>query len=130
MEFIVDSAVLIRHNSGLRIAGHAKRVLREADRGDHIVFIPIIVAMEIMYLAEKHRINYSLKDLQALLKSTKNYQIVDLDLEILIIAEGLANYDLELHDRLIVATAVNAHLPLLTSDKNLRRLDLVKTIWA
>ncbi len=59
--------------------------------------------MEILYLSEKHRIPIDLGETLARTQASECYAVVDLNAEILKVAETIEFR--ELHDRLILATA-------------------------
>ena len=56
-----------------------------------------------------------------------NYEIVDLDLGIVETARTVQG--LELHDRLIVSTALSLNVPILTSDQIIRDSGQIDVIW-
>jgi PIN domain nuclease of toxin-antitoxin system len=92
------------------------------------IFIPIIALAEIMYICQRGRISLTFKDTLDKIEEYENFQIIALDLEILKIADRLSTY-LEMHDRLIVATAICFDVPLITKDEQIQKSKLVKTIW-
>ena len=56
-----------------------------------------------------------------------NYRIIDLDLDVVQTAKNIQG--LELHDRLIVSTALSFNVPILTSDQIIRDSGQVDVIW-
>jgi PIN domain nuclease of toxin-antitoxin system len=80
-----------------------------------------------MYLSERNRIPLDLIEFIRKIKISDNYKIIDLDAEIVIVAGNLNG--LELHDRLIVATAKYLNVPILTSDQMIRNSGFIKVIW-
>lgn len=56
-----------------------------------------------------------------------NFCITPLDLDILKVAANIGN--LEIHDRLIVATALYFDVPLITKDKQITESGIVTVIW-
>ena len=83
--------------------------------------------MEIMYLAEKNRILLNLSETINKIETNSIYSIVDFDTEILLKAEKIEFY--ELHDRLILATAMYFNIPIISSDKQFNELEMIELIW-
>ena len=61
------------------------------------------------------------------LEKTNNYIVVDLDLEIVNVASKISGMDL--HDRLIVATAKYLEVPIISNDKVIRNSGIIDIIW-
>ncbi len=128
MEYLADTVAIIRHLSGTgKIGKAAKEILKAADRGENIVYISIISLVEIMYLSEGHKIPVDFKTTHNKILKSENYQIIDLDMGIVEVAKGVK--DLELHDRLIVATAKYLKIPILTCDISIQDSDAIEAIW-
>ena len=128
MQFLADTVTIVRHFSD---SGHlglqAREAMEGADRKQNIIFISIVSMAEILYLSEKNRIRTNLTKAIEIISRTSNYQITDLNLEV--ITEAQVVRGLELHDRLIVSTARVLGIPLLTSDKMITESGLVEVIW-
>lgn len=92
------------------------------------MYVSVFSLAEILYLSEKNRIPISLHDVVGLMESLDNYQLVDLTPEIVIEAQNVPG--LELHDRLIVATARTLGVPLITSDQSIQDSRSVEIVWA
>lgn len=128
MELLADTVAIIRHFAKFgNIGVKAKEVLQNADNGEASIFISIISIVEVMYLFEVNKIPIGLADIQQCLEGFDNYKIVDLDFDIVTIAEKIKG--MELHDRLIVATARYLNVPILTSDEEIKNSVIVKVIW-
>lgn len=95
---------------------------------DGIIIIPILVLAEIMYISKKGRITISFQDTLNKIDESGNFDIVPLDTNILKIADKL-DIDLEMHDRLITATAVSFNAPLITKDRSIIDSKVCNTIW-
>ena len=129
MEYLADTVALVRHLAKIgKIGKQAKKLLKEADNGKSIIYISIISLVEIMYLAEKERIKIELEDVKKMLQETLNYKIIDLSIDIVNVAKKIKN--LELHDRLIMATAKYLGVPIITSDKEMSASKAVEVIWS
>ena len=82
--------------------------------------------MEIVYLIERGRINASFDDLMSVIELNSSFQIVPLNTELLKIAISLQG--LEIHDRLILATAIMTDSILVSKDMTIRSRD-VNVLW-
>ena len=115
-----------------RLSPRARQVFAETDAGQHQVFIPSIVMVEAVYLAERQRIETTtLAQLFTLAAvSPTNYQVVPLDLEV-IQALRVTDRTLvpELPDRIIVATALLRGVQLVTRDSEIATAGIVAVLW-
>ncbi len=73
--------------------------------------------MEVLYLVEKGRVNLSFHKRLLNLEESVNYEIVPFDTRLLKIAETIK--ELEVHDRLILATAILTGSLLVSNDKEM-----------
>jgi len=64
----------------------------------------------------------------AKIEALANFEIAALDLDVLKIAESI-DEPLEMHDKLIVATAIRYNAFLITRDEQIAKSKMVKTIW-
>ncbi len=106
----------------------AARVLRDADAGRATVLIPTIVAVELSILRDRGKRVPGVPELEALLAIQPAFEILSLDLQqarelslLAVLADPF--------DRLIVAAARSAEVPLLTADGDIRDSSLVDVIW-
>ncbi len=83
--------------------------------------------MEIMYLAEKNRIDIDLSETLKLIESSSKYAIIDLSPDILRAAETVKFS--ELHDRLVLATAKWLGVIVISSDSAFKKVEGIKVIW-
>lgn len=128
MEYLADTVAIIRHFSGIgNIGNEAKQILKSADRGENIIYISAISMVEIMYLAEANKIPVDFNSIKEHLIESANYRIIDLSLEI--VEEARKVKEFELHDRLIVATAIYLNIPILTCDQTILNSDSIAAIW-
>lgn len=128
IEFLADTIAIIRHFAKTgRIGLKAKNIFKGADKGEYLIYISVISIVEIMYLAESKRIPVNLEDVIKTIRNSDNYYIVDISVGIVEIAKTIKG--LELHDRLIVATAKYLDHPILSCDKAISCLKEVEVIW-
>lgn len=106
MNYLADTVTIVHHlRRPARVGAATRRILRDADQGQHHIFISAISLMEILYLAEAKRIALSLSSLLAMIAKSQNYSIVPVDSSVVEAAVAIDDVP-ELHDRILVATAV------------------------
>ena len=128
MEFLADTVAIIRYFTKYgRIGKKAKEIFKSADKGENVIWISVISLVEVMYLAERNKISLDLRELKLSLEGLDNYKIIDLYIDIVLIADKIK--DLELHDRLIVASAKYLGISILTSDKKIIDSGEIKVVW-
>ena len=93
-----------------------------------VIIIPTIVLAEIMYISQKGRISITFEETLAYIDMYENFRIAALELDILKIAASISA-DLEMHDKLIVATALYFDAHLITKDEQITRSQVVNTVW-
>ena len=128
MEITLDTHALIWYvDKGLngKLSKKALKTIKEAE-GAYIIFIPIIVLMETLYLIEKERVNLSFDKLLLTLEESSNYKIIPFDTRLLTIAETIKG--LEVHDRLILATAALTESLLVSNDREIHKKG-ARVIW-
>jgi len=128
MEYLADTVAIVRFFSqNGKIGREARNIFDNTETGKNKIWISVISLVEIMYLSERNRIPLDLIEFIRKIKISDNYKIIDLDAEIVIVAGNLNG--LELHDRLIVATAKYLNVPILTSDQMISNSGFIKVIW-
>jgi len=129
VDYLVDTVALVRHLRAARNLGpRARNILRQADGGQHRVFISGVTLMEILYLSEKKRIPVGLESVRDLLIKRDNYQIFPVDMDVVMTASLIDDVS-ELHDRLIVATAKWLQIAIVTNDPVISASKHIETIW-
>lgn len=128
MNYVTDTHSLVWYftNDG-RLSSKALQSF-QSSVNEGTIFIPAVVLAEIMYIADKGRIVLSFEETLCKIEEADNFEITPLDTEILKIAFQNGP-ELEMHDRLILATALFHNLPLITKDESLQTLSFVTTIW-
>jgi len=120
MSYLLDTVAIVRHFTGEgRIGKAAAQILDGADDNDTVLAVSVVSLMEILYLAEKHRIAVNLAETLRMIRASSRYMVVDLNAEILQVAESIVFP--ELHDRLILASAKWLEIPIISSDRESRR---------
>ena len=125
MIYLLDTVTIVRHfsNSGA-IGKKAKKILNSKSNK---FIISVISLMEILYLAEKKRIPLNLSNTLEKINSSSIYSIIDLTSEILEVVEKTKFY--ELHDRLIISTAIWLNIPILSSDSRFDEVNDLEVLW-
>lgn len=118
MKIVIDTHSLfwyLIHDK--RLSERAKLTIRSASR----IYVPTIALLELLYLMRKLKLDKQFPKLFDKLKVTKKYTIVSLDTELV---ESLAKFrfPLEIHDNIIVSTAKNLNLPLVTRDTQIKKI--------
>ncbi|MBU4298817.1 type II toxin-antitoxin system VapC family toxin [Patescibacteria group bacterium] len=123
MEIVVDSHTLFWFlTNNPKLSAKAKRLIETSEK----VIIPSIVLMEILYLLEKNNLSYQFVEFLSELK-IRNYLVYPLDLKVIAQTLGISS-GLEMHDRLIIATAQIFNSPLISKDTQIKNYYL-RTIW-
>jgi len=100
MKYLLDTVAVVRHLSGQGKMGRkAATILDHIQTREDKLLISAVSLMEILYLAEKHRIPISLPQTLDLIESSDKYEVIDLNPAILRVAMDITFP--ELHDRLI-----------------------------
>ncbi len=112
----------------------ARIVLRQAQAGEAVIYVPTIVLAEFLFLAIKGKVPWErLFELLIAIEGKGGFQVIALDLEtfsgMLFLAMTRPPLNLELHDLSILASAIALDATLITKDRKLRQQKLVPTIW-
>lgn len=130
MPYVTDTHSLVWYmtdDPGLSV--EAKGVFQKVDNFQDYIFIPCIVFFELLYLIEKKKIAAGFDIFLAMVSSSKNYRIEPLCLPIIEKSRRISRERVaDPWDRLIAATSMHLNLPLITRDKNLRKIGL-EVIW-
>jgi PIN domain nuclease of toxin-antitoxin system len=123
MEIVLDSHVLfwLLFNPP-KLTKLAKRYIEKSER----VILPSIVLMEILYLLEKNNLSFKFIEILNEIR-IRRYLVYPLDLEI--ISQSLfISPKVEMHDRIIIATAQLFNAYLISKDKEIKKT-YSKTVW-
>ena len=92
------------------------------------IIVPTVVLAEILFIAKKGRVTLGFAETVARIEAMDNFEIVPLDLDVLKTADSI-QAPLEMHDKLIVATALRYGAGLITRDERITNSQTVKTVW-
>ena len=84
---------------------------------------------EIIYIAKKGKITLTFEQTLKKLEEYENFEIAPLDVDVLIVVDKI-EAELEMHDKIIVATALHSKTTLITKDKLIEEAGIVSTIWS
>jgi len=116
----------VHEPSNVKLTKKAIEIIDNAERNG-IIYVPSIVLLEILRLVEKGKYPISF---DALVKSIENharYEVIPLNTDLISILKNI--HGLELHDRIIVATAMMTNTILVSKDREIRASDL-NVIWS
>jgi len=108
-----------------RLSPTALQAIREAEK-NATIYVPAIALMEILDLVDRGRISLSFDSMLSFIEEGENYQIVPFDTDLLKVAIPLKG--LEMHDRLILATAILTNSVLVSKDRDISAKD-VEIVW-
>jgi len=111
-----------------RLGQQAVHVFERSESGDYPILIPTIVLAELFHISRKKRIALDFADLLRMVEERGNFAVTELDLPT--IKKLPETHPLtELHDQIIVATALLYEARVLTRNGPIRDSRLVETIW-
>lgn len=93
-----------------------------------IIIVPSVVLAEIMFISRKGKITLMFEETLKKIEEYENIQIAPLDVEILRVADKI-EAEMEMHDRLIVATTLYYRATLITKDRFIRDIGVCHTLW-
>ncbi|MBC8461944.1 MAG: PIN domain-containing protein [Deltaproteobacteria bacterium] len=128
MDYLTDTHPLVWYfmedeRLSLKASNAFEETLKEG-----LILVPTIVLAELMYIAQKGKTVLTFAETLTRLEMYENFEIVPLDVDVLKTADTIS-VDLEMHDRLIVATALFSGVPLITKDETIASAKVVETIW-
>lgn len=126
---VVDTHALLWFLTGdKRLGKKAFQQLLAAESGKIKLIIPVVVLIEMMVIVEKKRANIDWKIFLHKIMQFPKHQIYPIDTQVVVAAKEISE-KLELHDRLIVATAKMNHAKLITVDPEIHRYGKIEIIW-
>jgi PIN domain nuclease of toxin-antitoxin system len=130
--FVTDTHALIHHITGRKrkLGRRARSVFERLKRGTDTVLVPFTVLEEVMNLNEvgKVRLPLPFRDLIIALGQADNFDLGVNDMQLLLEAASFTTLR-DPYDRLIVAQARVAGLPLITGDEEIQDSGLVRIVW-
>jgi PIN domain nuclease of toxin-antitoxin system len=128
MDYVTDTHSLVWYlTEDPRLSNKALSVFASSEKEGTII-VPAVVLAEIMFIARKGRVTISFDETLKKIEACDNFVIAPLDADIVKIADKI-EADLEMHDKLIAATALSYEAPLITKDENLILSKVITTVW-
>ncbi|MBM3747057.1 MAG: type II toxin-antitoxin system VapC family toxin [Acidobacteria bacterium] len=129
MTYVADTHAFLWWLAGQsRLGREATFAFEAAEAGRATIVLPTIALAESVRVLEKKRLPLGLEAVFRKLEIASNYVPGSLDLTVVAELPKLSRLK-ELHDRIIVATAIVHAAPVITKDEAIRRSGYVDTIW-
>lgn len=132
MTLATDTHALVYHLTGQRrkLGRRAGVIFGRVERGLDTLLIPFTVLEEVMLLSEagKIRLRLPFRELLFSLMQAENFDLGENSAPLLLEAAALMGIR-DPYDRMIVAQARMAGLPLVTGDEKIQASGLVRTVW-
>jgi PIN domain nuclease of toxin-antitoxin system len=126
--YITDAHALVWYLGGSPLLSEAARAaFDEAISGASELRVPAIVLAELIMLAEKRRRAIDVTAIVAALTTTPGFRLTPLSPQVVMRIQSLAFSDI--HDRLIVAEALETGSTIITCDQAITDSGLVPTVW-
>jgi PIN domain nuclease of toxin-antitoxin system len=128
MDYVADTHSLVWYfTDDTHLSEKALKAF-ELTAQEGMIIIPSIVLAEIIFISKKGRITLTFEETLKRIEEYDNFDIAALDADILKEADKI-EADLEMHDKLIVATSLYFKTALITRDQRIRKAGIVTTIW-
>jgi PIN domain nuclease of toxin-antitoxin system len=128
MNYVTDTHSLVWYfTDDTHLSKNALEAFEETIN-EGIIIVPSIVLAEIMFIANKGKISLTFEETLKRIEEYENFDIAPLNAEILKVADKIET-DLEIHDKLIIATALYFKSALITRDDRLRNVGICSIIW-
>ena len=132
MTYVTDTHALIHHvtNRKRRLGRRARDIFDRADRGPDMIIVPFTVLEEVLLLSEVGKIHLPLpfREFVISLDKADNVELAVNDTAVFLEAATLTTIR-DPYDRLIIAQARVASLPLITGYEKIQDSGLVRTVW-
>jgi predicted nucleic acid-binding protein len=127
-KYVTDSMALILRLEKRKMPQRVKAIFEEVENDTTDLLIPAMVLAEIGYLSEKKKIDTNLKEAKTFITKHNTVTVEPITHEIV---EETFHIDdiLELHDRIIAATAKHWDVQLITNDPMIIASKHINTIW-
>lgn len=111
-----------------KLGDRARQAFEEIASGESRLLIPVIVLAELIFTIENKPVEADVDEILARIKSSPNIEFVDFDLQSTLALRELTAIP-EMHDRMIVASAIQHYAALITFDEAITISGLVEAIW-
>jgi PIN domain nuclease of toxin-antitoxin system len=132
MTYVVDTHALIHRvaNRKRRLGRRAWDIFERVDRGADTIIVPFTVLEEVLLLSEIGKIQIPLpfREFVISLDKADNFDLAVNDTALILEAATFTTIR-DPYDRLIIAQARVAGMPLITGDGKIQESALVRTVW-
>jgi len=128
MDVVTDTHSIVWYFTNDPILSKRALDALEKTAKEGLIIIPAVVLAEMMFIAKKGKIVLNFEEILKIIEEYDNIEVAPLDIDILRVANKIEK-ELEMHDRLIVATALNHNTPLITKDRLITQSHLCPTLW-
>jgi PIN domain nuclease of toxin-antitoxin system len=111
-----------------KLGDNARRAFEEIANGESSLLIPVIVLAELIFTIENKPVQGDLDDILIGVQNSPNVEFIDFDYESTMRLRDLETIP-EMHDRMIVATAVEYGATVITADESITTSGVVEVIW-
>jgi PIN domain nuclease of toxin-antitoxin system len=111
-----------------KLGENARRAFEEVANGEAKLLIPTIVLAELIFTIENKPIQDDLDKILDAIKNSPNIEFVDFDYESALKLRDLTVIP-EMHDRMIVVSAILSDAVLITFDRTITEANVVEVIW-
>jgi PIN domain nuclease of toxin-antitoxin system len=111
-----------------RLSNAARYIFDAAEKGETTIALPTIILAESIRILEKKRLNLQLDNILEKVGKASNYVTLPLDLNVISRMTKLTRL-LEIHDRIVVASADLLGAVLITKDEYIHGTGYVQTAW-
>jgi PIN domain nuclease of toxin-antitoxin system len=126
--YVIDTHALIWYfEDSPKLSPAANQAFDDIEQGNALGLVPTIVLAEILYLSDKKKIPTNISETIARLKQSTSFGIVSLDLMVVLLMVPLKA--VEIHDRVIIATAKSFEASLITKDEHIRKSGVIPSVW-
>jgi PIN domain nuclease of toxin-antitoxin system len=110
-----------------KLGEQARLAFEEIANGESTLLIPVIVLAELIFTVENKPVQADLDTILAAIQNSPNIEYIEFDYESALQLRDLTAIS-EMHDRIIVAAAIEYEAILITSDKTISESGLVKVV--
>ncbi len=111
-----------------RLSSTARAIFKQAEAGQVMILIPLIVLAEIVFVAEKKRHPADLDKIMEAIENNAGLEIILPNINsIWCLRDQTAVF--EMHDRLIVCEALAQGAKVISKDKNIEAAGVVEAVW-
>jgi PIN domain nuclease of toxin-antitoxin system len=128
MNYVTDTHSIVWYFTDDPLLSERALEVFEKTIREGVIIISSIVLAEIMFIAAKGKITLTFTETLRKIDACDNFIVASLDVEILKVADRI-KADLEMHDKLIIATALYQNAVLITKDPLITKSGVCTTIW-